>query len=977
MADYDRVMGKLDYLEETKIQIKEAIKDKGQDILDSDTFRTYVEKIQQITDGGVKIFNSIEEMQQDPKAKEGDLAVVYNTLFTDIYFGVSFSAMLIPKVINISTTSETGRTLIANSTGEDYGNFSCYIPAFETGSEQTLNIVLQNSRKRIELYYIPSEDGLTYTYSYGYYTIGTQTTTFEFDTDDFVFDFETSVKIDSVYEPVFDGIFKIREIEFLGLFQCTINNVYENSIYYGNRPSIVDNKVQFNIINWLDMQYINNNIYMLTPNNSNSSFNGISILEDADNRTVTKLDLYVNQNKLVFLNDKLYILGTEPSTSQSDINEFIQTNTYKLNHYDLEAWQCTQEILNYTLQEVVMNDQTCYFAIGNEIDVESVMTNWTYGAQSGSRNTFVIYNPIYFNDFYTYSTYIFDNAYKDEYVLAPTQFTALDNSYIVTDKTALGRNGIITGDGTYLNHTTTLEYRNFFTPQLPTTRDNSLYNIILQNGTKQPFYTMVNRKEKYFDEPAVISTQNALAGKIIDTNSGTFTNQLFTTISEKTYHKTFFVKNSDNDKIYMGYFGYDMSNKQSGEIIVDESIVHETLLNMYGLLLCLNDMTIYRTVQYTTAWTPFEGFGNDVEDPNANINFINYDFINDEFIILVDTGTWGWNGSEAPYIAMMRINGSTGVATKNSWKIGKNNVPNQYVNVSNARYDMTTQKLILPLRSWNYNGNVQIDAITDRIVIMDLEGTKTLWEQQISGMYDCDYLANENSCYISKPIYYFRYIDNNGTKHCIIKRIDNDRQVEIVEPSYRFTDKQNWCIYNNYLFYVVSNTSGAKIYRVDITNMTCDLWATMPTNQQYKFIKYNGVVYLCGDNKVYSINDFINPLFLYYDNADMYNDAMVDGITSEDRKMQGARPKVSITANGVSYSTKVQNIYEFEKLNSYPFTTQDLCMVYPVINNTTTMGTEYMYNSIILKPQTYDGTINPFDYQKALSTALRIWGKSS
>ena len=104
-------------------------------------------------------------MQQDPKAKEGDLAVVYNTLFTDIYFGVSFSAMLIPKVINISTTSETGRTLIANSTGEDYGNFSCYIPAFETGSEQTLNIVLQNSRKRMEIlksssdgFYISEED---------------------------------------------------------------------------------------------------------------------------------------------------------------------------------------------------------------------------------------------------------------------------------------------------------------------------------------------------------------------------------------------------------------------------------------------------------------------------------------------------------------------------------------------------------------------------------------------------------------------------------------------------------------------------------------------------------------------------------------------------------------------------------------------------------------------------------------------------
>lgn len=974
MADYDRVMGKLDYLEETKTQIKEAIKDKGQDILDSDTFRTYVEKIQQITDGGVKIFNTIEEMQQDPKAKEGDLAIVYNTLFTNIYYGVSFSAILIPKVITLASVSESTRTLTANGTN-GYAYFSCSIPPFEEGSERTLNIVAENDKKRIELYYLPSDDGLTYTFNYGYYIIGSNRTAFDFDTDDFIFDFETTVKISSVYDQVFDAIFRIREIEFLGLFQCSVNNVYLNSTYYGNRLTINNNAAQFNIVNWVDMQYLNNNICLLTPNFE--GFSGISILENIEGRNVKKLSVYVGNNVLIFIDNKLYVMGTAPSTSQSDINEFIATHTYTKNTYDLELWNCTQETSNYTIHSMTINDEVCYFALGDEIDLESYLTDWLYLQQGGSRQAFVIYDPEYFNSYTENVSFVFDNAYVDEYDIAPTQFTAMDNSYLVTDASALGRNGIITGDGTYLRHTTTLEYKNFFTPQLPTNRD-SLYSMILKSGNKEPYYTFVNRKSVYFDEPISTTSTNPFVGNIVDSNSGTFTHQLFTTINNTTYHKTFYIKNNDNDRVYMGYFGYNMSNKNSTGIIVSESVIHETLLEMYGILVCLNDMTVYRTVQITTPWTPFEGFGNDSEDPNANINFINYDFINDEFIVLVDTGNWAWNSEEAPYVAMMKINGSTGVAVKNSWKIGKNGVPGSYVEVNNPRYDITTQKLVLPLRSWDYSGNTVINEKTDRIVLMDLEETKTLWVQPSADIVNYSYLANENSCYIKLPIYYYKYTDNNGILHCILKRIDNDRQIEIEEPSFSFTNKQNWCIYNTYLYYVKSNSTGAKIYRVDTTNMTCDLWGTMPTNEQYKFIMYNGLPYLCGNSSMYSINDFINPMFVYEDNSDMYNDAMVDGITSIDRRIQSSRPVVSIKNNGISYVTKTQYIYEFEKLGNYPFSsTEDLCMVYPLVNNSTTMDSTYMYNSIVLKPQTYDGTIDPFDYQKALSTALRIWGRSS
>lgn len=48
MATYDDIINKLDYLEGTKQLIKQAIVDKGQTINDSDTFRTYVDKIKDI-----------------------------------------------------------------------------------------------------------------------------------------------------------------------------------------------------------------------------------------------------------------------------------------------------------------------------------------------------------------------------------------------------------------------------------------------------------------------------------------------------------------------------------------------------------------------------------------------------------------------------------------------------------------------------------------------------------------------------------------------------------------------------------------------------------------------------------------------------------------------------------------------------------------------------------------------------------------
>ena len=78
MADYDIVMQKIDYLDDTKHQIKDAIIEKGQQIEDNDPFRDYVEKIKELTTGDIRLFNTIDEMNNDQKPKkDGDLAHIY------------------------------------------------------------------------------------------------------------------------------------------------------------------------------------------------------------------------------------------------------------------------------------------------------------------------------------------------------------------------------------------------------------------------------------------------------------------------------------------------------------------------------------------------------------------------------------------------------------------------------------------------------------------------------------------------------------------------------------------------------------------------------------------------------------------------------------------------------------------------------------------------------------------------------------
>ena len=114
MADYtvQDLQDNLDYLNNTKQIIKQSIINKGQAISDTDTFRSYADKISAIETGkgDVKLFETEEAMQADTKAKEGDLAVVYkNEINVDTFKGLyeyhsNYKDTNSIQLVNISNT---------------------------------------------------------------------------------------------------------------------------------------------------------------------------------------------------------------------------------------------------------------------------------------------------------------------------------------------------------------------------------------------------------------------------------------------------------------------------------------------------------------------------------------------------------------------------------------------------------------------------------------------------------------------------------------------------------------------------------------------------------------------------------------------------------------------------------------------------------------------------------------------------------
>ena len=972
MADYDNVMRKIDYLDDTKQQIKDAIIEKGQQIEDDDPFREYVDKIKELSTGDIRLFNTIEEMNSDQKPKkDGDLAVVYNKTFAPLLANSTFGAIIIPKVIHLGSISEQNRTFYAyNNVNSIYGEIYTTIPGYNPETSTTIsnmNIELRNSKQRIILNYIGSDEGLTYTFDMGRIMDNYSGAMNEliFDTDELYFNFETNINVQE-FDEVFSGIFNISKLDFQGLFRYTLNNLKEHTVYYGNNPHINPNQNEtliIDLVDWLDYGLFAKDIYTLS---NKGRFSGITVVGNVENHIPHELTVYYNTRYLLRYNDTLYIEEGSSYSDKTVADEYASTHTYTYGKFDFINWTYQEYESNYQVVECINNDKTMYYIVLNEtLTNDMYITNYSYNSTNGGyANQDIVLNED--DNLYWYSM---PYAYIDKYVIAPNQLTLSSVSELITNISALGNNGIYTGDGSFISRITTKEYKDYFIPELPDTLPSTT-SYSIQSGVNAKYFTLVEREKLKCDEDiSVIPSTDTLKIVIESEEVGNITSTTYDNAYNAEYHRTFYTKN--DNKLYYGYFGYNMSDKQSSG--PSGGTIHEEFHQIYGILICLDDLSIYREVSYTTTWRPFSGYGNSHEDPNANIIFLNYDFINDEFVLFVDTGTWGWSTDTAPFLGMMKLNGTTGKATTRSWKIGKNSAPNTYVSVEDLRYDLTTQYLILPLHSFNKGGT---NSETSRILKMDLSGNKTMWVNNGYQLSNYDYLGGEESFYTFEPIYYYKYTDNSNVVHYCLKRIDDDRTLEIPRP-YSLS-KQYRTIYNENLYYISNTRLDDDTYpliKVDLNNMTYTQYNTC-TNRVAQFIFVDNIPHITYNNRIYSLDNLVDEKYVYYNTTSMYNDVRVDGIINDNGNLKGTYPKISANESNITFTKNKQQLYHWKIADTFPVH-NDLCMVYPSSFGTNLVsGAVNMSQSIVLASVDYTGTIDPFDYQKALETAIKIEGKS-
>ena len=416
-----------------------SLVEKSQTILDEKTLKIIPENIKKdITifgvtgtydnSSGVKLFETIDEMNSDTNAKEGDLAVVYRSEITNMTSNSVISSITFPEqvvLVEAFTDSAYCRLIAENSSVMFDGNIILDTNMFRFDSFTDSGMIMVE---------YSSDDGITYT-----------RTRFENDNGDLTnpVDLGTNVIVENAEEwsdiigqfilvggNIFEGLFNYKTVDTDN--QLTLNpmslDISDESINLIQAGPILDYAILKNAATYLSQFYddeLQFDAYIDYENKvhivyAKSGFNSLA-----------KIFIINKDNPIIYMGDKAVdepvehfdaIYNNETKTFE---NEQKITFTKMFTNINLQGFYCTK-INGYPI---------CAIGISNN-DYNS----WRH-----------FNHTIYYLDTIDSSTSINVNDTKlklnemvTKYVIAPNQFTA--NSNNLYNAIAYGKDGIINGN---------------------------------------------------------------------------------------------------------------------------------------------------------------------------------------------------------------------------------------------------------------------------------------------------------------------------------------------------------------------------------------------------------------------------------------------------------------------------------------------------------------------------------------------------
>jgi hypothetical protein len=371
----------------------------------------------------VKQFLTTEEMQADTTAKEGDLAVVYEMKFEPSTPSSVFTVVKFPEtvVLNEAITSSVSSSIMLGNTTTNRLSFNI--------SSTTCNIRTYPGYKNVAVY--KSTDGITYTRNSGaeIYTLEDEGRCIAASWKEVVNSFIWLVKgnYGGYYEYKKHGL--LKTISPVTLSDITINKD-TNKVTWGKKYSgehiAKDIILNFHTDTIVAKYNPSGSYYAWIATNENDELVIIQPLTSDEAIYTSTVDLFPvldnNDNMIGVYYDTLatnncklsvFIRHADGSYSDEQIVSLNSNNYYSLNLKNILPFRVNKN------RDISMRYiSVCYLSDGAIV---------TYSKASFSSTS--------------------DSLIASGYVSVPTQFTVDGPSELLTGEVALGRNGVVEGDG--------------------------------------------------------------------------------------------------------------------------------------------------------------------------------------------------------------------------------------------------------------------------------------------------------------------------------------------------------------------------------------------------------------------------------------------------------------------------------------------------------------------------------------------------
>lgn len=444
---------KLAYLEETKHLIGDALVTKGQ-TLDSETpFRDYVQKVLDIETGydtrdatavasevlkgktfynsqgkvegtlvpktgDIKKFETVEEMNQDANAQEGDLAVVYGKEIQPILAGTTTNNVIFPEEVILSNAITTS---LYDSFYKGMLDFHIDI----SSSSFSFSMMSMNDYTSKDIMYT-SSDGITYSRMSEEESIA----------------FGTNVTFPEDMDAIFSNFMQYEsDNKFKGLFIYDLEKQNKDlfNAYIGKLQA---DTISFNHCELKNNDFITQAKDIVSSDSKAAYFYGIiKVTKLTDDNSPAEIQCFYSGNTIICDDNNTYIGGGNGSTSilwtVDLINKTytkksgIQTETVTVGGASKMVWKAS-----------ILQDTDIWFYL---TDVYPIQKTFDYYATSA---TTAVSNSIVYN-YITYAGYTY----------ADSQLTLTSSSQLLPGVIGYGNDGEIEGDGSIYNHLDPIEVR--------------------------------------------------------------------------------------------------------------------------------------------------------------------------------------------------------------------------------------------------------------------------------------------------------------------------------------------------------------------------------------------------------------------------------------------------------------------------------------------------------------------------------------